>query len=101
MPALPPLRRLVIAVLVLTLPVLTSQCSKKSVQAPPVQGLTADQAENFQALHDPWPDQKPKPPEQVPEDRLEALGDLALKNRNFDNSLLNYLQILRESPGTL
>ena len=98
MPALPPLRRLVTAVLVLTLPLLTSQCSKKSPQAPAVQGLTSDQAEKFQVLHDPWPDQKPKSPEQVPEDRLEALGDLALKNRNFDNSLLNYLQILQKQP---
>ena len=34
----------------------------------------------------------------MPEDRLEALGDLALKNCNFDNSLLNYLQILRDHP---
>ena len=43
MPALPPLRRLVTAVLVLTLPLLASQCSKKSQQVPAVQGLTADQ----------------------------------------------------------
>jgi tetratricopeptide (TPR) repeat protein len=98
MAALPPLRRLVTAVLVLTLPLLASQCSKKSPQAPPVQGLTPDQAEKFQALHDPWPDQKPKTPEQLPEDRLEALGDIALKNRNFENSLVNYLQILKEHP---
>ncbi len=98
MPALPPLRRLITAVLVLTLPLLASQCSKKSPQAPAVQGLTPDQAEKFQALHDPRPDEKPKTPEQVPEDRLEALGDVALKNRNFDNSLINYLQILQEHP---
>ena len=98
MAALPPLRRLVTAVLVLTLPLLASQCSKKSQQAPAVQGLTPDQAEKFQALHDPWPDQKPRPPEQLPEDRLEALGDLALKNRNFESSLINYLQILQEHP---
>ena len=94
----PPLRRLVTAVLVLTLPLLMSQCSKKSPQAPAVQGLTPDQAEKFQALHDPWPDQKPKAPEQVAEDRLEALGDIALKNRNFENSLINYLQILKDHP---
>ena len=34
----------------------------------------------------------------MPEDRLEDLGDLALKNRNFDNSLINYMQILQEHP---
>src|SRR5665647_1037035 len=96
--ALPTLPRLVAAVLLLTLPLLTSQCSKKSPQAPAVQGLSTDQAGKFQALHDPWQDQKPKSPEQVPQDRLEALGDLALKNRNFDNSLINYLQILKDHP---
>ena len=53
MPALPSLRRLVTAVLILILPLLASQCSKKSPQAPAVQGLTPDQAEKFQALHDP------------------------------------------------
>ena len=98
MPGLPPFRRVVFAVFLLTLPLLTSQCSKKSPQDPAVQGLTPDQAEKFQALHSPWPDEKPKPREQVPEDRLEALGDLALKNRNFENSLINYLQILRGHP---
>jgi tetratricopeptide (TPR) repeat protein len=98
MATLPPLRRLVTAVLVLTLPLLVSQCSKKSPEVLPVRGLNADQAEKFQALHDPWPDQKPKQPDQVPEDRLEALGDLALKNRNFDNSLVSYLRILKEHP---
>ncbi len=51
MPASPPLRRLVTAVLVLTLPLLASQCSKKSQQVPSVQGLTTDQSEKFQALH--------------------------------------------------
>jgi tetratricopeptide (TPR) repeat protein len=99
MPALAPLRRVIAAVLVLTLPLLLSQCSKKSPQTPAVQGLTPDQAEKFQGLHDPsWPDQKPKSPGQVPPDRLEAMGDLALKNHNFNNSLLNYMQILKEHP---
>jgi tetratricopeptide (TPR) repeat protein len=98
MPALPPLRRLVSAVLVLTLPVLASQCSKKSQQVPPVQGLTLDQSEKFQAAHPQWGDQKPKPPESVPEDRLESLGDIALKNRDFNKSLMSYMQILQEHP---
>jgi tetratricopeptide (TPR) repeat protein len=98
MSALPPLRRLATAVLVLALPLLVSHCSKKSQPISAVQGLTPDQQENFQALHAPWSEQKVKPPEQVPEDRLEALGDLALQNRNFENSLINYMQILQEHP---
>ncbi len=97
MAAFPALRRLATAVLVLTLPLLTSQCSKKSQQVG-VRGLTADQLAKTQAAHDPWPDQTPKPLDKIPEDRLEALGDLALKNRNFQNSLVNYLQILQEHP---
>ncbi|MGO8762197.1 MAG: tetratricopeptide repeat protein [Desulfobaccales bacterium] len=98
MAASPPLRRLAAAVLVLALPLLASHCSKKSQQIPAVQPLPPDQVEKLQALHNPWPDQKPKPPEQVPEDRLEALGDSALQNRNFENSLINYMQILQEHP---
>jgi tetratricopeptide (TPR) repeat protein len=93
-----PLQRLAAALLVLALPLLLSHCSKKSKPISAVQGFTPDQSEQFQALHQPWGDQKPRPLEQVPEDRLEALGDLALKNRNFGNSLVNYLQILQEHP---
>jgi tetratricopeptide (TPR) repeat protein len=96
--ALPPLPRLVTVVFVLTLPLLTSHCSKKSSQAPSVQGLTPDQAEKFQALHDSRPDNKPKQAEQLPQDRLEVLGDMALKNRNFANSLISYMKILQEHP---
>jgi len=98
MPALPPLRRLVTAVLALTLPLLASQCSKKSPQVPTVQGLTSKQNENFQALHPSWGDQKPKPPEPIPDDRLESLGDTALQNRDFNKSLISYMQILQEHP---
>jgi tetratricopeptide (TPR) repeat protein len=98
MPPLPSLRRLVTAVLVLTLPLLVSQCSKKSQQVPTVQGLSPDQAEKFQSLHPSWADQKSKSPEPIPEDRLESLGDLALKNRDFNKSLISYMQILQEHP---
>src|SRR5450756_240162 len=98
MAASPPLRRLVTAVLVLTLPLLASQCSKKSPQAPAVQGLTLEQAEKLQALHEPRPDPNPKPPEPIPDDRLESLGDTALQNRDFNKSLISYMQILQEHP---
>ena len=98
MAASPPLRRLVTAVLVLTLPLLASQCSKKSQQVPTVQGLTSKQTEQFQSLHPSWADQKPKPQEQVPDDRLESLGDVALQNRDFNKSLISYMQILQEHP---
>jgi tetratricopeptide (TPR) repeat protein len=93
-----PIRRLATAVLVLALPCLVSQCSRNPKQLPSVQGLTADQTAKLQALHDPWPQRPPPAPGELPQDRLEALGDLALKNRNFENSLVSYLQILAEQP---
>jgi tetratricopeptide (TPR) repeat protein len=98
MRALPPLRRLATAVLALALPLLTSHCAKKNQPVSAVQGFSPTQQEEFQNLNAPWPDKKPRAMEQVPEDRLEALGDLALQNRNFQNSLINYLQILQEHP---
>jgi tetratricopeptide (TPR) repeat protein len=98
MAAMHPIRRLATVVLVLTLPCLASQCSKKSSQYPAVRGLTSDQSSKLQALTDPWPNQQPKTSGEFPEDRLEALGDLALKNRNFESSLINYVQILQKHP---
>ena len=98
MAAWPPFRRLITGVFVLTLPLLASQCSKKSQQVPALQGLTSDQSEKFQAAHPQWGDQKPKPSEPIPDDRLESLGDIALKNRDFNKSLISYMQILKEHP---
>jgi tetratricopeptide (TPR) repeat protein len=94
----PPIRRLAAVFLVLTLPCLTSQCAKKGSGRPAVQGLGFEETAKLQALHDPWSERQPKSEEGLPEDRLEALGDLALKNRNFQNSLVNYLQILQKDP---
>jgi len=93
-----PLRRLAMSALVLALPVLTSHCAKKSPQMPLVRALTPEETATAQALHDPWMDQKAAASNQIPADRLEALGDVALKNRNFATSLVNYLQILQKHP---
>lgn len=90
-----PTRRLLAAVLILILPVLLSHCSKKT---PGPTGVSLDDMAKLQAMHDPWPTRQPTSPEQLPPDRLEALGDLALKNRNFESSLVNYLQILKDHP---
>ncbi len=98
MAGFPALRRLATAVVVLTLPLWACQCSKKSSQTPAVRGLTADQLAKTQSAHDPWAEKDPKPLEKIPEDRMEALGDLALQNRNFASSLSNYLELLRQHP---
>jgi tetratricopeptide (TPR) repeat protein len=80
------------------LPCLTSQCANKGSRMPAVRGLGLEETAKLQALNDPWSGRQPKSGEGLPEDRLEALGDLALKNRNFENSLISYLQILRKDP---
>jgi tetratricopeptide (TPR) repeat protein len=90
--------RLATALLVLALPFLVSQCAKKSPQMPAVRPFTSQELANLQALHDPWPNEQSVSPKQVPEDRLEALGDLALKNRNFEQSLISYMQVLQKQP---
>jgi tetratricopeptide (TPR) repeat protein len=91
-----PVRRLAAAVLVLALPCLVSQCAKKS--PPAVRPLTPQESANLQALHDPWPTEQSTTPKELTEDRLQALADLALKNRNFEESLINYMQILQKHP---
>jgi tetratricopeptide (TPR) repeat protein len=93
-----PVRRLAAVVLVLALPCLVSQCAKKSPQAPAVRPFSSQELANLQALHDPWPTEESKSPQSMPQDRLEALGDMALKNRNFEESLINYMQILQKHP---
>jgi tetratricopeptide (TPR) repeat protein len=99
MAARPPIRRLAAVVLVLTLPCLTSQCAKKGSGVPAVRSLGLDEKAQLQAHYDPaWSERQSKSGEELPEDRLEALGDLALKNRNFESSLINYLQILQKNP---
>jgi tetratricopeptide (TPR) repeat protein len=36
--------------------------------------------------------------QEIPPERLEALGDLAMQNRNYDQSLVSFLQILKDQP---
>jgi tetratricopeptide (TPR) repeat protein len=91
-----PIRRVATMILILALPCLVSQCAKKTPLA--VRPLSSQELANLQALHDPWPTEQSKAPKPLPEDRLEALGDLALKNRNFEESLINYMQILQKYP---
>jgi tetratricopeptide (TPR) repeat protein len=73
-----------------------SHCARNQTQAGHT--LNADELAKLQALHDPWPQQKPQLAEPVPDERLETLGDVALENRNFESSLINYLQVLRDHP---
>ena len=89
------LRRLACGALLLALPLALSHCARH--QSPATQ-MDLEKLSKLQDLHDHWSHQKPTLPEHLPNDRLEALGDLALENRNFEDSLVNYLQILRDHP---
>lgn len=76
-------------VLTLALPLLVAQCSRK----PAVKPLIPPEP----VYHNSW---KPASPDKeiLSKDRLEALGDVALQNRNFSTSLINYLDILKDDP---
>jgi Tfp pilus assembly protein PilF len=94
-PTVRSLQRLASGILLLALPFGLSYCAGNQTT---VRSLKPDELSRIQAMHDPWPNQKSTIPEPVPDSRLEILGDMALQNRNFESSLINYLQVLREHP---
>ncbi len=93
---MPSIRRLARGALLLILPFLVSHCAKNP--PPAVRNLGQEEMSKAQDLHDYWSHKKPKLPEELPDERLVALGDLALENRNFEGSLVNYLQVLKDHP---
>jgi tetratricopeptide (TPR) repeat protein len=90
------IRRLAHGALILALPLVLSYCARNP--APAVRALKPDELAKLEAIHDPWPQQKSSLSEPVPDERLELLGDMALKNRDFESSLINYLKVLRDHP---
>lgn len=89
------LRRLAYGAILLALPLSMCQCARTQSAA---KGMDPDKLAKLQDLNDYWSHHKPTLPEKLPDDRLEALGNLALENRNFEDSLINYLQVLRDHP---
>jgi tetratricopeptide (TPR) repeat protein len=96
MSAVSPIRRMACGLLLMVLPFVVSNCARN--QSPVARGLSQEQLSNLQALHDHWSHEKPKPLEPLSDERIEAMGDLALEKRNFDSSLINYLEVLRVHP---
>ena len=90
------IRRLACGLVLAALPVVVSHCARN--QSPAVRGPSQEELSRLQDLHDHWSHQKPQLPEKLPDERLEALGDVALENRNFENSLINYLEVLKDHP---
>jgi tetratricopeptide (TPR) repeat protein len=95
-PTLFPLRRLACGLLLVALPFLLTQCATTPPQT--VRNLSQEELAKLQALHDPWSDQESELSAKIPDKRLEALADMAIENRNFESSLINYLQVLKDHP---
>jgi len=91
--------RCAILLLLAAMLVVGSQCSRKKGASLQVRPLKPKEAVKLQDAYDPV-SEKPAPgaaPELSPE-RREALGDLLLERRQYEDSLVHYLQILRDEP---
>lgn len=91
------MKRLTYIALVLALPLLLGHCAKKEITASP--DLSARMAETkipWKTGKNRFQNDKDKPG--LPPDRLEALGEIALQSRDYESSLVNFLQILKKNP---
>jgi tetratricopeptide (TPR) repeat protein len=94
-----PIPRLFLSGLLLILLLPLSQCSSK--QNLPVRPVKPEEAARLSAATDPWPERwqgSKLKNKNLPEDRLEALGDLALEARDYENSLASFIKILKDHP---
>lgn len=87
------------SLLLAALLVMGSQCSRKKGGPMEVRPLKTQEAVKLQDAYDPV-SVKPAPgaPPELSPERREALGDLLLERRQYDGSLVHYLQILRDHP---
>lgn len=91
------MKRLCWTVVVLTLPLLLSQCAKqetKSMEPDPFATKMAEAENSWKKSKSLFGADK----QGLPPDRLEALGDIALQNRDYESSIINFLAILRKNP---
>ena len=90
--------RLGLYLLMMALLVLGSQCSRKK-NPMQVRPFKMKDAVKLQEAYDPV-SQKPYPgaKEELSPERREALGDLLLERRQYDGSLVHYLQLLKDEP---
>jgi tetratricopeptide (TPR) repeat protein len=96
-----PVKRRLLSALVGALVLTTSQCSWFKQDQSKVRGVTPKESANLSAAFG-SPPLEPKVPlpdkQTLPQDRLEALGEMALQSRDYESSLLNFLQILKDNP---
>jgi tetratricopeptide (TPR) repeat protein len=94
-----PAKGLILSVLVLILLLPLSHCSRK--QGTGVRPIKPEEAAKLSAATDPWPERWNPPRvdlQKLPEDRLENLGNLSLEARDYESSMISFLQILKDHP---
>jgi Flp pilus assembly protein TadD len=95
--------RLLAAVLILTLPLLLSHCSKKPPQGmnPQIRPIKPAEAAKMDTIfgYDWNKVRRQSDAQKLPPESLEALGDAALQTRDYEGSLTNFLQLLQADPN--
>lgn len=95
------LHRFLLLPAVLALPLLLGQCSGK--QSPDSMRKELMKRESALATADAeWEKKQARAREggkSVPLDRLEALGEMSLRSRDYETSLINFLEILKDNPA--
>jgi tetratricopeptide (TPR) repeat protein len=87
-----------LSLMLVALLVLGANCSKKK-EGMQVKPLSMKEAVKMQEAYDPvTPKPYPGAEQQLSPERREALGDLLLERRQYDGSLVHYLQVLKENP---
>ena len=94
-------RRLLRLLPLLALPLLLSQCAGKQSPDKMRQELMARQAA-LAAADQEWSRKQAEAAragqQEIPVDRLETIGEMSLKSRDYETSLINFLQILQHDP---
>jgi len=90
-------RPVIATALALVLPLLLSQCAGKQTSVRP---FSEKEIAKLQAAYSPDYSKKMPRTDQktLPPDRLEALGEVALQNRDYESSLVTFLGILQKDP---
>jgi len=95
------LHRFLLLSVVLALPLLLAQCAGK--QSPDSIRKELAKRENALAAADAeWEKNQArakKGEKSIPLDRLEALGEMSLHSRDYESSLMNFLEILKQNPS--
>jgi tetratricopeptide (TPR) repeat protein len=70
---------------------------------PKLRGLSSREASSLSDAYSPQEDSKAKdgPVQEMPPERREAMANMLLRSRDYESSLMNYLQVLRVQPDRM